>query len=268
MRSPAAVYTDIALSGSLSEQAYALILRKILHGDIPLGSALSRRKLAAEFNMSFLPISEAIQRLESEGFVESRPRVGTRVRIPTAQDVRDLYIIREAIEVQAARLFCEKASSAEREEIRRISRMLDEMSQKFDSQPHEEDLRFSVQTLHMNLHMRVAECTGCVPLCSMLEKNQVLIFNWLFDLAADSALPGNWHRDLAEVLVGSDPDAASLAMGRHIRTGMEDIQQRIAARFSNNLGGRLQRSRSGDGSEGAIASSWRSRYTRSNAAGD
>jgi DNA-binding GntR family transcriptional regulator len=267
MPSPVAVYSDIALSGSLSERAYSLILQKILRGEIPLGYALSRRKLATEFNMSFLPISEAIQRLESEGFVESRPRVGTRVRVPTAQDVRDLYIIREALEVQSARLFCEKASSAERKEIRKISAHLDELSKKLESTPAEEELRFSVQTLHMNLHRRIAECTGCMPLCNMLEKNQVLIFNWIFDLAANSSLPRNWHKDLAKVLVGSDPDAASLAMGRHIRTGMEEIQHRIAERFSKNLGNLSQRPGSGEG-EVPAAGSWRSRYSRSQASSD
>ena len=52
--------------------------------------------------MSFLPISEAIKRLEQEGLVESRPRVGTRVRIPNAQDLRDRHIMREALEAQPA----------------------------------------------------------------------------------------------------------------------------------------------------------------------
>jgi DNA-binding GntR family transcriptional regulator len=261
MSSPVAVFADVAVSGSLSEQAYSLILRKILRGEIPLGSALSRRKLATEFKMSFLPISEAIQRLESDGFVESRPRVGTRVRVPTAQDVRDLYIIREALEVQSARLFCEKASSAERQELRRTAVQLDELVQKYESEPEEEELRFSAQTLHMNLHRRIAKCTGCMPLCNMLEKNQVLIFNWIFDLAANSSLSGNWHRDLVAVLVGSDPDAACLAMGRHIRRGMDDIQNRIAARFNSNLGSMSQRSSSAN-RDSAVVSSWRSRYSR------
>ncbi len=259
--------SDISRSGSLSDQAYSLILKRILRGEIPLGSAVSRRKLAAAFNMSFLPISEAIQRLESEGFVESRPRVGTRVRIPTAQDIRDRYIIREALEVQLARLFCEKASSAEREEVRKMAAALDEMSMNLALNPNEEDLRFSTHTLHINFHMRIAECTGCAPLCKMLEKNQVLIYNWIFDLAANSEMPRNWHRDLVEILVGSDPDAAGLAMGRHIRTGMEEIQDRITARFGTSLADVSQRSSSNGGEEILVASHWRARYTRSNATG-
>src|SRR3954464_10568568 len=74
------------VAGSLAEQAYARILDKILKGEYPLGAVLSRRKIGSEFGMSFLPISDALKRLEQEGLVESRPRVGTRVRIPSPQD--------------------------------------------------------------------------------------------------------------------------------------------------------------------------------------
>ena len=54
--------------GSLSQQAYDSIRYGILKGKFPLGAPLSRRQLAAELGISFLPVSEAIQRLESEGY--------------------------------------------------------------------------------------------------------------------------------------------------------------------------------------------------------
>ena len=60
--------------------------------------------------MSLLPVAEAIQRLATDGLVESRPRIGTRVCLPTAQDIRERYEVREALESQSARLFAEKAS--------------------------------------------------------------------------------------------------------------------------------------------------------------
>ena len=59
------------------------------------------RKLAAELNISVPPVSEALQRLEREGLLESKPRVGTRVRIPTPQDIEDRCQVRE----RAANLF-------------------------------------------------------------------------------------------------------------------------------------------------------------------
>ena len=75
--------------------------------------------------MSFLPVSEALLRLEFEGLLESRPRAGTRVRIPSPDDVRGHYLVRETLETQAARLFAEVASRADRRrpaEARRAGR--------------------------------------------------------------------------------------------------------------------------------------------------
>lgn len=218
-------------SGSLSEKAYGLIRNKILKGEYPLGAPLSRRKLATEFDMSFLPISEAVQRLEGEGFLESRPRVGTRVRIPGAQDLRDRYIIREALECQAARLFCERVSAAERRELVSAAERFEALMRIPKKQAADPDFQFGAHTAHVALHMKIAECSGSALLCDLIEKNQLLIFNWFYDVAAGYKIEAGSHRELLEVLTGNDPDAACLAMGRHVRNGMHEIQAAITARF-------------------------------------
>jgi len=112
---------------SLSSRAYQQIRDEILSGDLSIGDILSRRKLADRLNMSFLPITEALGRLETEGLVESRPRIGTRVRIPTEQDIRDSNVIREALESQAARLCAEHITAEERRQLRTSARHLDEL---------------------------------------------------------------------------------------------------------------------------------------------
>ena len=99
---------------TLSSEAYESVRRRILQGELPLGEAVSRRRIAAELGMSFLPVSEALMRLELEGLLESRPRAGTRVRIPSRDDVQGHYIVREALEAQAARLFAKLATPRER----------------------------------------------------------------------------------------------------------------------------------------------------------
>jgi DNA-binding GntR family transcriptional regulator len=217
---------------SLAMEAYIQIRNKILKGEISLGQAVSRRGFAAELGMSLVPVAEAMQRLEAEGILESLPRVGTRVRTPSANDVRDRYIIREALEVQFARLFCERASADERQELIAMALRLDEMALQNLT---DNNTQFEFQSSHVRFHMRIAECTDCIPLYDMLEKNQVLTFNWLCDVATETQMPAHWHADLMKVLSASDPDAAALAMGKHIRTGMSDIQSAISERFGADL---------------------------------
>jgi hypothetical protein len=56
--------------------------------------------------------------------------------------------------------------------------------------------------------MRIAECGGCAALCQALSQTQVLIFNWLYDVAVDYCVPPRWHKQLAQKLTGTDPDFA------------------------------------------------------------
>src|SRR6185369_13613233 len=114
-----------APSKSLSNEAYNSVRQRILRGDLKLGQVISRRTLASEMGMSFLPVSEALLRLEVEGLLESRPRAGTRVRIPSREDVVGHFTVREALEVQAAMLFTDAATPTERGELRKLATRVD-----------------------------------------------------------------------------------------------------------------------------------------------
>jgi DNA-binding GntR family transcriptional regulator len=220
--------------GNLTEHAYLMIRDRILRGELPFGTGLSRRALAEDFGISIVPVGDALQRLENEGFVESRPRVGTRVRIPTSKAIRGHYILREALESQAARIFAEKASPNEREEVKQLASQLDEHYALLAATEGTNELGFQSHALHMRFHMRIAECTGCDELCQAVEKNQVLVFNWLYDtsLGNQQQPPSGWHGQLAEALVSGDPDIADAAMRRHTRFRMEEVLQRMEPYFS------------------------------------
>src|SRR5512139_304485 len=120
-----AMVMDRVENPSLAATAYLAVRRRILRGDLALGQPISRRKLAAELGMSFPPVTEALLRLELEGLLESRPRAGTRVRIPTRDDVFGHYVVREALEIQAAILCAERATPTERRELRRLAERVD-----------------------------------------------------------------------------------------------------------------------------------------------
>jgi len=252
------------MATSLSERAYLLIREGILRGEFPLGAPLSRRKLALQYGMSFLPISDALRRLEEEGLVESKPRVGTRVRIPTAQDVRDCYILREALECQAARLFAEKASSQERHELRAMAKRVDALLRQAGGEDPNQDLVFRAQAYHLSFHMRIAECTGCSILRSTLERNQALTFNWLYDITATVPVPPRRHEKLMECLVRGDLQIAETAMREHISYGLGEIQTAISSRFDAGFGevDRLEEQQLSTVSGGPTKVSWRTRTAK------
>lgn len=216
-------------TASLARRAYVEIRDRILKGDLPVGMALSRRKLADELNVSVPPVTEALQQLERDGLVESKPRVGTRVRIPTQEDVEDRSIVREALETQAARLFAERATPAEKEELRQMGRRVDQLYAASESSSDDREFLFSVNSYHMNLHLRIAECARCPALRDAIEKEQVLIFNWLFDTAAERRnLGSDFHARLTDALASESPDKAAAAMRQHIRRGLSEVLEGLA----------------------------------------
>ena len=228
-------------SESLASKAYEQIRNEILQGTLTVGTILSRRRIADRLNMSFLPITEALQRLETEGLVESRPRIGTRVRIPTEQDILDSYVIREALETQAARLCCEKMTPVECEQLTRSAQHLDSLYKASALESEDSRFLFSVHTYHMQFHMRIAELAHCPGLLKAIEKEQVLIFNWLYDTASrQKSFPTNFHHNLAKALCSGDFMKADEAMRGHIRYGLKAVVEALGT-LEPSRGWRLKR---------------------------
>ncbi len=216
---------------TLSETAYRAIRERILRGGFPLGAGLSRRKLAKTLGTSQLTVSVALRRLESDGLLETKARAGTRVRVPTAADIRDSYILREALESQAARLFVQSASLEQRRELRRMAEHTDVLFNRCVAGDTDPEFLYEVHSYHLEFHTRIAEYGGSQALMRAFEKNQVLIFNWLFDVAVHhQKRPPRSHRDLTEMLCGDDPEAADGAMRKHVQYGLEEIVGAIGAR--------------------------------------
>ena len=214
---------DSAVPASLATEAYEFVKQRILHGELPMGQVISRRKIAAELGMSFLPVSEALLRLEFEGLLESRPRAGTRVRIPSRDDVRGHYIVREALEVQASMLFASFATAEDRAELQKFAARVDALS-------------ISDQSMylpaHEKLHRRIADGSRCGALSVAIEKTHALASTWFCIARQPGAqTPVRRHQDLVEVLVTGTPLEAAEAMRQHVAQGMENAMDRLKPYF-------------------------------------
>jgi len=208
-----------------------MILNEILRARLAPGAPLSRRGVAQALGLGERPVTEALQRLEVEGLLESLPRIGTRVRLPTEQEIRGHYIVREALETESARLFAEKSSDREREELVAMAKHVDSLDESYERDQTHTDARenylFEVRTVHSRFHMRIAECTGCPTLCKALESNHILVFNCLYDVAFYSGpMPGQWHYGLMKALNTGDVETADKAMRLHVRYRLDEVLHR------------------------------------------
>jgi len=208
----------------LAGEAYVIVRERILRGELAMGQVISRRKVAAELGMSFLPVSEALLRLEHEGLLESRPRAGTRVRVPTRADVEGHYVVREALEAQSAMLFASHATRDERSELLKLAARLDALLQQPDGN------RFIYLTLHEKLHRRVAECTRCAALSDAISRVCAFASTWLCAMRPVLCTQAT-HESLMKVLISADPATAAEAMRVHIRSGMEQSLRSLEPYF-------------------------------------
>lgn len=91
-------------TGSLKEDVSRSLRTAIWHGEVTPGERLNERLIAEELGVSRPPLREAIRELEMEGLVETWPRRGSYVRRLSGDDVRELYIVRCALEQAAAEI--------------------------------------------------------------------------------------------------------------------------------------------------------------------
>lgn len=147
------------------------------------------------------------------------------MRIPSREDVRGHYLVREALEVEAARLFTEIATPEERSELLKLGARVDALRSQTDGN------RFYYLNLHEKLHRRIAECTCCPALCDAIERTRALSSTWLCVGRAFNGTPSRRHQDLMEVLAGMDKDASAKAMREHVITSMQRALERLEPYF-------------------------------------
>ena len=99
-----AVISEPAVPSLLTDQVFARIQAAIMQGDLPAGTRLRIRDLAAEVGTSVMPVREAIRRLEQAGLAERVPHRGAVVRGLTLSELVHVYDVRLLLEVEAARL--------------------------------------------------------------------------------------------------------------------------------------------------------------------
>lgn len=72
--------------------------RRILHGEFPGGTQLRQDSLAADYDVSRIPVREALLALESEGLVEFYPHRGAFTTELSMAKIRELFDLRVLLE--------------------------------------------------------------------------------------------------------------------------------------------------------------------------
>ncbi|HEX4057219.1 MAG TPA: GntR family transcriptional regulator [Galbitalea sp.] len=111
-----------------SDRAYLTLRGEILDAELRAGTVLAEVEQSQRLGVSRTPLREALSRLAAEGLVSTHSGRGVVVTDVSAENVTELFEVREALEVQAARLAARRRDRAVfaglRDEFRDIDALL------------------------------------------------------------------------------------------------------------------------------------------------
>lgn len=110
----------IVRPGPLRRLVFDAITEMIINQDLSPGEHLNEAALAVNLGVSRQPVREALQQLQSEGWVNLRPGQGAFVHEPTAEEIDQLLGVRVILEAESARLAALARTDADVAELRAL----------------------------------------------------------------------------------------------------------------------------------------------------
>ena len=101
----------------LREAVYDALTEMIITRELQPGVHLVESELAAQLGVSRQPVREALQRLQTEGWVDLRPALGAFVHVPTDAEADQLLAVRTLLEAESARLAAQSATPEQVEQL-------------------------------------------------------------------------------------------------------------------------------------------------------
>jgi len=151
-------------SFSLVELTTESLRRDILSGRIDPGERLVEEQLTKRLGISRAPLREAMRLLAQQGLVEHIPRRGARVATMSADDVRELYEVRDVLERHAVASI---PADADLSALRAALEMMREATAAED--------RLELANAHRRFHVEVVRLGGNHQLAGLYESVLVRI---------------------------------------------------------------------------------------------
>lgn len=216
---------------SKKDATYDLLQTAIIRGELAPGARIVIDDLAAQLGVSPIPVREALQQLQADGFVVIEPYVGVTVTELQAGMVEEIFALLEATEVTSGRAACLRMTE---DDLAQVERMLREMDDTVD------DLdRFSRE--NVQLHQFICDRAE-TPLVKNVMRNTLAHWDrlrryYLEDVFAKRAATSQQeHWQMFAALRARDPDHLERVIREHNRHAREAYITYL--RNAGHIGGR------------------------------
>ncbi len=189
---------------------------------------INESALSAQLGTSRTPLREAMNRLVAEGFLTFQSGRGFFCRSLSPSKVLNLYEARVAIEVEAVRLACKRASDEN------LKALIDDLErQASNSQAAEPETRLEQdEAFHMGV-VRLSQNTELIRVLENLnERIRYVRLIYLKNRSQPTAMIPPAHRKVLDALVARDAETAAQAMRAHIGRQREDAAEAVRIAYS------------------------------------
>ncbi|MFB7509471.1 GntR family transcriptional regulator [Streptomyces broussonetiae] len=194
--------------GPLRERVYEALLELITTRALQPGQHLVESELAGHLGVSRQPVREALQRLNTEGWVDLRPAQGAFVHEPTEEEADQLLTVRTLLEAEAARL---AALNADAKGVEVLCGIVEEGRTAVAA----DDVTRAV-TLNAAFHAKVMELAGNAVLAELAAQVDRRV-RWYYTPVAKLRGGTSWseHSDLVDAIRERDDQKAGRLMREH-----------------------------------------------------
>jgi DNA-binding GntR family transcriptional regulator len=202
-------------------EVYERLRQAIVDGTIRPNERLIEAELAERLEVSRTPVRETLLRLAGDGLIVNHRR-GWVVREHSAEEVREVYEVRAALEGFAARLAAERATDEELEAIASNHRSYAEHA--------ESSARGEVLEHNDAFHDAVIRAARNDLLAQRIRDNSQYYFihriaGFLSDEEARSSIEG--HENLVQALMARDADRAETVARENVFEGLRKVLNRL-----------------------------------------
>jgi DNA-binding GntR family transcriptional regulator len=207
---------------SLVEGLVERLEHAILVGELPGGTLLREQTLARSLGVSRGPLREAIRQLEGRMLLQRKPNVGASVVELSLRDLKDVWIMREALEGVACGLAAQNITDEELAQLKRILKMQEDLADSATfPQTYEESPEY-------DFHYRIMQASRSPRLIQVIcgDLHYLLkVYRYRLSAANPRRAPQalREHRAILKALAARDPEQAEAAMRKHLRNSLKNI---------------------------------------------
>lgn len=198
---------------SQGEIAYHQLHAAIRAGVFQPGDRLREVDVSERLSLSRTPVREALRKLESDGIVEHRARIGAVIRTLSHPEVVELYEMRVVLERTAAQMAAKHASAAEIDALEDLNAQIH--AAKDDAQ--------LASALNQDFHRCIYLATrNRFLLESARALNNALMLLGPTTLADEARIKTvcAQHNDIIDAIRNGDADRAGSAAETHLQTSL------------------------------------------------